>query len=269
MVQRDDHDACVDMEHVSVAREGKIVLHDLSLRIAAGEHVAILGPNGCGKSTLIRTLTADLYPVVQPGMRLHVFGRDRWDVTELRRRLGFVASDPPPASALRCTGREAVLTGFFSSSRLWPNLHVTDHMRQRAAEVLQQVDATSLAEQRLGSMSAGQQKRILIARALAGGAAAPESRMLLLDEPMNALDLAAQRDLRHTMRRLAASGTGILLITHRLEDIFPEMRRVVLMREGRIVADGAKEDLLTGERLSHLFGAPVMVSVRDGFFHAW
>ena len=106
---------------------------------------------------------------------------------------------------------------------------------------------------------------MMIGRALVGSGA----EMLLLDEPSNALDIAAQQGLRGMLRRLARQGTGILLITHQIADILPEIGRVILMREGRIAADGAKEKLLTARGLSDLFGAEVRVMQRDGFYHAW
>jgi iron complex transport system ATP-binding protein len=255
----------LELEHVNVARGETTVLHDINLRVAAGEHLAILGPNGCGKSTLIKTMTCECYPLALEGTRVSIFGRERWDLTELKRRLGVVSAELPGKPTLRTTGRDAVLTGFFSSSTLWPNLAVTDAMRARAEEVLELVGAAGFAEQLVGEMSAGQQRRVMIGRALVGSGA----EMLLLDEPSNMLDLAAQQGLRGMLRRLAVQGTGILLITHHIADILPEIGRVILMREGRIVADGAKAELLRAEVLSELFGVRVGVVERDGFFHAW
>jgi iron complex transport system ATP-binding protein len=252
------------LAHVSVARGDNVVLHHINLTVNTGEHIAILGPNGCGKSTLIKTITCECYPLVQPGMKVRIFGRERWDLTELKKRLGVVSAELPGKPTLHTTGRDAVLTGFFSSSTLWPNLTVTEAMRVRADEVLKQIDAVGLAEKPVGEMSAGQQRRIMIGRALVGSAG-----MLLLDEPSNALDLAAQADLRGLLRRLAQQGTGILLITHHIADIPPEIDRILMMREGRIVADGSKEELLTASRLSELFKTEVQLSERDGFFHAW
>jgi iron complex transport system ATP-binding protein len=121
-----------------------------------------------------------------------------------------------------------------------------------------------IAEKVVGEMSAGEQRRVMIGRALVGSGG-----MLLLDEPSNALDLKAQQGLREMLRRLAQQGTGILLITHHIADILPEIGRVILMRGGRIVADGAKEKLLTAEVLSELFGVRVEVTERDGFLYAW
>jgi iron complex transport system ATP-binding protein len=263
----------LELERVNVARGDSVVLHDVNLRIEAGEHVAILGPNGCGKSTLIKTMTCECYPLALQGTSVRIFGRERWDLTELKRRLGVVQADLPGKPTLKTTGRDTVLTGFFSSSTLWPNLTVAPAMRERAEAVLELVGATSLAEKFVGEMSAGQQRRVMIGRALVGSGAAAgtdgQGQMLLLDEPSNALDLAAQQGLRTMLRRLAREGTGILLVTHHIADILPEINRVILMRDGRIVADGPKETLLTGATLSELFGADVTVVERDGFYHAW
>jgi iron complex transport system ATP-binding protein len=268
----------LELENVNVARGERIVLHDVNLTIGAGEHVAILGPNGCGKSTLILTMNCQLYPLVPsdkalPGPRVSIFGRERWDLTELRKHFGIVGTDLPGERTAVTTGLDAVIAGFFSASTLWPNLHVTDEMRQRAAEALERIDAARLDAQLVGEMSAGEKRRILIARALVH-----RPRQLLLDEPSNALDLAAQRELRETMRRLASEGTGpstgMVLVTHHLGDILPEIGRVILMKQGRIVADGPREELLTEARLSDLFNAPVRIG-RDRidekaeWLHSW
>jgi iron complex transport system ATP-binding protein len=162
------------------------------------------------------------------------------------------------------TGLDAVIAGFFSASTLWPNLHVTDEMRERAVEALDRMEARYLGRRRVGEMSAGEKRRILIARALVH-----RPRQLLLDEPSNALDMAAQRELRETLRRLADEGTGLVLVTHYLGDILPEIKRVILMRAGRIVADGPREELLTEARLSELFNTPVRIGRDEEWLHSW
>jgi len=232
--------------------------------IRTGEHVAILGPNGCGKSTLILTITCQIYPVVEPGMKVRIFGRERWDLTELRKHFGVVGTDLPGERTAVTRGIDAVVAGFFSASTLWPNLHVTDEMRERAAEALARMEATHLAEQLVGTMSAGEKRRILIARALVH-----RPKQLLLDEPSNALDLAAQRELRETLRRLAGEGTGLVLVTHHLGDILPEIERIILMRGGEIVGDGAREELLTEARLSELFHTPIRIGRDEEWLHSW
>jgi len=265
----DDSAEFLDLQNVNVARGDRVVLQDVNLTIRAGEHVAILGPNGCGKSTLILTMTCQIYPMVRPGMQVRIFGRERWDLTELRKHFGVVAAglmgaELPGRRTAVTTGLDAVTAGFFSASTLWPNLVVTAEMRARAAEALERMEATHLSEQLVGTMSAGEKRRILIARALVH-----RPRQLLLDEPSNALDLAAQRELRETLRRLAQEGTGVVLVTHHLGDILPEIKRVILMRDGRIIADGPRAELLTEARLSELFRAPVRIGRDEEWLHSW
>jgi iron complex transport system ATP-binding protein len=274
------------MSNVNVALGDRVVLHDVNLTIETGEHVAILGANGCGKSTLIRTMTCELYPVAAadglPRPEVSIFGRPRWDLTQLRKHFGVVSDNLPglqsfaqraPDSAgsntARTSGQDAVIAGFFSASTLWPNLVVTAEMRERAAEALARVDASHLATQAVGEMSAGEKRRILIARALVH-----RPRQLLLDEPSNALDLAAQRNLRETMRRLITpeddgASTGLVLVTHHLGDIPPEIERVILMQEGRIIADGPRAELLTAPVLSELLQTEVRIGEHDGWLHSW
>ncbi len=175
----------VELENVNVARGENMVLHDIRLRIERGEHLAILGPNGCGKSTLLKTITSECYPLVRPGMRVRMLGRERWDLTQLKRKLGVVSAEPPGKATRTTSGFDAILTGFFSSSTLWPNLTVTEAMRTRAEEIVREVGAETLRTKPVGEMSAGQQRRIMIGRAMAGASedGHGEVQMLLLDEP--------------------------------------------------------------------------------------
>jgi len=252
-----------ELRDVHVARGEAVVLHGIDLAIKRGEHAVILGPNGCGKSSLIKVLTCECYPLAREGSWVRIFGRERWAVEELRKRLGVVSAELPGPSTAHTTGRDAVASGFFASATLWPHLVVTQKMRERAAEAMSLMEAPHLAEKLVGEMSAGESRRIMIARALVHR---PE--MLLLDEPSNALDLRAQRELRETLRRLTQQGTGLLLVTHHLPDVLPEIDRVILMREGRIAADGTKRELLTAEQLGELFGRPLDVVEREEYFHA-
>src|ERR1700733_6644388 len=254
----------LEMQHVHVARGESVVLHDISLKIDVGEHVAILGPNGCGKSTLIKTITCECYPIVAPEMSIQLLGRARWDVSQLRQQLGVVEAHLPGERTGVTRGIDAVVAGFFSASTLWPNLHVTPEMRERAHEALTRMGATHLGQKLVGQMSAGEQRRIMIARALVH-----QPGMLLLDEPSNALDIAAQRELREALRLVVRQGTGVIMVTHHLADILPEMDRVIMMRNGRIFADGSKEELITPEKLLELFGVEVTLIQRDGYRHHW
>jgi iron complex transport system ATP-binding protein len=256
--------ALLDMRRVTVMRGNKPVLHELDLHIGIGEHIAILGPNGCGKSTLIKTITRECYPLANGGSSMSILGRELWDVFALRSVLGIVSNDLAASTARAITGLDVVLSGFFSSNAIWPHQEVTRAMRDKAAEVLEVLEATHLAGRLVTEMSSGEARRMVIGRALVH-----DPKALLLDEPSTSLDLFAQRELRRILRELAASGIGIIMVTHLLADIIPEIQRVVLLKQGRVVADGSKREILTGERLGRLFGLSVTLVERDGYYHLW
>jgi iron complex transport system ATP-binding protein len=259
-----DQPALIEFEHVSVVRGGTLALNDVSLKIGVGEHVAILGPNGCGKSTLIKAITREVYPLLNEGSSVRILGEERWDVSELRTLLGIVSSDLMTTCTRAVSGREIVLSGFFSSIGIWPHQEVTQEMHERAERVMAMLEVSHLADRFTDEMSSGEARRVLLARALVH-----EPRALILDEPSIALDLSAQHELRLILRKLAQSGIGIVMVTHHLSDLIPEIERVVLMRGGHILADGLTGRILTEQRLSELFGRPLELSERDGYYNLW
>ena len=254
----------LEFQNIQVMRGQKIALDDFSLRIEADEHVAILGPNGCGKSTLIKTITRECYPVARDRSSMSIMGKDSWDVFSLRSQLGIVSNDLMLSCTGDACGRDVVLSGFFSSTAIYPN-HAVDLGQREIAEVaLAELRISHLADRAVCEMSSGEARRVLIARALVH-----KPRALLFDEPCNSLDLGAQQKVRQTMSELARAGTAIILVTHELADIVPEIQRVVLMKSGRVVADGPKEEILRVERLTELFGITVQMERRDGHYHLW
>ena len=254
----------LELENVTVIRGERAALKNLSLRIDAGEHVCILGPNGCGKSTLIKTITRECYPWAGEGSAMRILGRERWNIFELRGHLGIVSPDLLASCTTDSTGRDVVLSGFFSSTRIFPHHHPeAEHLRSADA-VLARLGIAHLADRPLLQMSSGEAKRTLIARALVHK---PDT--LLFDEPSNALDIGAQFHLRETMRDLAQSGLAILLVTHHVSEIIPEIDRVILLRDGRILADGLKSDVLTETNLRQLFGVDVKIHTHNGSFHIY
>ena len=249
------------LNHVTVMRGEHPALQDITLRVEAGEHVCILGPNGCGKSTLIKTITRECYPLANEGSSISILGRERWNIFELRSLLGIVSPDLLASCSTDATGRDVVLSGFFSSMRIFPHHAPNADLLEKTDTALAGLGIAHLAGRPVAQMSSGEAKRTLIARALVH-----QPQTLLFDEPSNALDIGAQMQLRDTMRSLARGGLGILLVTHHVSEIIPEIERVVLLREGRIVADGPKQDLLTSEKLSALFGADIQLARRDGYY---
>jgi iron complex transport system ATP-binding protein len=256
--------ALIEFEHVTVMRGGAVALDDVSLTLGVGEHIAVLGPNGCGKSTLIKTITRECYPVIQQGSSVRILGADRWNVEDLRKLLGIVSSDLMMACTRPVCGREIVLSGFFSSIGVWPHQQVTHEMHERAERAMELLEVAHLRDRCMDEMSSGEARRMLLARALVH-----EPRALILDEPSIALDLAAQHELRIILRKLARSGIGIVMVTHHLSDLIPEIERVVLMSRGRIAADGPTRKVLEEKRLAELFSRPVKLSERDGYYNLW
>jgi len=254
----------IDFQNVFAQRGDRLALDGLTLHVRAGEHVAILGPNGSGKSTLIKTITRECYPLLRPETRLEILGQRNWNIFELRSHIGLVSNDLMAQCTRDITGRELVLSGFFGSIGVWPNHHVTVEMEEATRRAMQRLDAAHLANRWLDELSSGEARRLLIARSLIHN---PQT--LLLDEPTTSLDLSALHEVRGHLRTLAREGAGLLLVTHHLDDIIPEIDRVVLLRQGRVVADGRKPEVLTSERLSAMFDVPVEVVQRDGFYHAW
>ncbi len=254
----------IDFQRITVVRDATVALDALDLRISAGENVAIIGPNGSGKSTLLKTITRELYPIYRDGSSARILGREQWDVAELREHLGVVSNDLFAKSERNPRGLEVVVSGFYSSFGLWPHHQPTQELIERSHTAMRQMGVQHLAERRFGEMSSGERKRVLISRALVHD---PET--LILDEPSDSLDLAMLKDLQARLRTLAQGGTGIVLVTHHLHEIIPEITRVVLLKKGRVFRDGAKAQVLTREILSALYEIDVEPIERDGFYQYW
>jgi len=256
----------LSIDRATVLRDGRALLDALSLDIAQGQHTAILGPNGSGKSTLVKLIERRVYPLVHadgaPVAR--VFGRDRWNVAELRSLLGVVSADlRREFEASGESALHAVLSGFFASMTLGPGHRVDDDMRHRAHDALARVGAGHLAARDVSTLSTGEARRVLIARALVH-----RPQALLLDEPCAGLDPGTRRRFLDLLGELARGGTTLLLVTHHVEEIVPEIGHVVMLRDGQVFAEGPKTSLLADARLSDLFGWGMAVERSGDFFSA-
>src|SRR5579863_6125800 len=244
----------IEFDNVSVEREGTMALRNVTFSIEAGEHVAILGPNGCGKSTLLKTVTRECYPRYPDLSRVRIWGEEIWTLFELRATLGIVTNDLVTTCTKPYSALETVLSGFFGSIGVWPNHHVTSEMELKAREALRFFDVEHLADHPLTEMSSGEVRRTVFARALVH-----DPKALLLDEPSNSLDIRAQHEVREAMRKLAQSGVSIVLVTHHLPDIIPEIERVIALKDGAIFFDGPKSDALNDHNMSELFDHDALI----------
>ncbi len=256
----------IEFRNATIWRGTTRVFDDLNITIDRHEQVAILGPNGCGKTTLLKTINRELYPVVKPNSWVAVLGSQHWNVWELRRHIGVVSHDLQQRYTPTTKAIDVVLSGFFSSMGVHGILasRVTNEQRLAAKDILDQLGVAQLHDTALKSLSTGQQRRILLGRALVHRPAT-----LILDEPTTGLDLAASFDYLRRVRDLGASGHSIVLVTHHLGEIPPDIRRVVLLADGKVVADGDKADILTGDRLSAVYRTPVRVAEVDGYYLAY
>jgi iron complex transport system ATP-binding protein len=260
--QKSTHPPLLEFARVTVWQGAKKALNDVSVTIGEGENVAILGPNGAGKSTFVKAILRELYPDSDAnGLVFGIRGTDVWDVFELRSTIGIVSNDLQSTFTREITGREVILSGFFSSIGLF-NQVVTPKMEKKTDEILTFLEIDHLRDRSMMEMSSGECRRLLIGRALVHNPAT-----LILDEPTNSLDLHALHTFRQIVRKIACSGTGIILITHQVHDIIPEISRVILMDKGRFVRDGKKESVLTKKEIGRLFGIEVNVREEGGYYY--
>lgn len=262
-------DPILQLRDATLVRGGNRVLDRLSLTIHRREHTAILGPNGAGKTSLMRMLMLEDRPIAHADgpAPLLLFGRDRWDLITLRRHLGVVSGDFEAGfgrwtSRGRVSGLDATISGLLGSEGIFSHQEVTDVMRGLARTALERVQASHLAAKSLTEMSAGERRRVLIARALV-----TQPDALLLDEPTTGLDFVARHRFMESVRLLAQAGTTVILVTHHVEEVIPEISRVVLLRNGRIAFDGPKADALTASRLSGLYDGPIEVEHEGDYYY--
>ncbi len=254
----------IELRDATVIRGGRMVLDGVSLKLKSGEHACILGPNGSGKSSLVRLISGELSPLYREPPAIRLFGRERWDLFALRGRLGIVSDSLQSAQARDESVLDTILSGFFGGVGLPLRVEPDSRMVEKAREAAELLGLRSLLERRADELSSGQMRRVLVARALVH-----EPEMLLLDEPYASLDIAARRIFGDCIRDLAARGHAIILITHELSEIGPEFERVILVKEGRIIADGPKREILSSALMSELFDIPLQVTEEKNLYRAY
>ncbi|MDH3440404.1 MAG: ATP-binding cassette domain-containing protein [Gammaproteobacteria bacterium] len=256
----------IDIRNATIYRGDTQVFENLNLLIGQHEPAVILGPNGSGKTTLLKVIMRELYPARRDGSRVRILGRETWNVWELRSHIGFVSHDLQARYRPTTTGLGVVLSGYLSSVGIHGMLatRITPAQTEHAKAVMAELGVASLGKTELRKMSTGEQRRCLLARALVHD---PDT--LILDEPTAGLDITASFDYMARIRRLAAAGRNIVLVTHLLNEIPPDIDRVILLNKGAIVADGRKSTVLTEDNLQNTYGTRVRVANVDGYYLAY
>jgi len=253
----------IELEKATVMRGERAVLKDISLELRPHEHACILGPNGSGKSTLVKLISGDLSPLYREPSAIRLFGEERWELFALRSRLGIVSDSLQAMQSRDESVLDTILSGFFGGVGLPMRTELSPWMLDKARETAELLGLGSLLDRSASELSSGQMRRALVARALVH-----DPEMLLLDEPYTSLDIAARHSFGNCVRGLAARGHAIVLVTHELSEIPPEIGRVILVKDGRIIADGPKAEILNSRLISDLFGLPLIVSEDEGHYRA-
>ena len=253
----------IDIRNATIYRGETRVFENFSVTIGQHEQVAILGPNGSGKTTLLKVINREIYPVRQDDSWVRILGRENWNVWKLRSRVGIVSHDLQTRYRGNSTGLDVVLSGYLSSVGIHGLLgrQITEQQKARAGTVMRELGIADLAGTALGKMSTGQQRRCLLGRALVHRPAT-----LILDEPTAGLDLTASFEYLARLRRQIASGKNIVLVTHLINEIPPDIDRLILLREGRIIADGPKKEVLTADNLFRTYATEVRIAKVDGYY---
>ena len=253
----------IDFQNVTVFQGRNKVLDDFSLTIDESQSTVILGPNGSGKTTLLKLLNRELYIVEEKNSSLKIFEKDRWNVDELRSNLGVVSQHLQYGYSSSAIGLYVVLSGFYSSDGIWQHQEFDKGKLDRAKEVMDLLSITHLKDREFSTMSTGEQRKFLLARSLVNDPA-----VLVFDEPTSGLDLSTCFQYLEIIRELISMGKKVILVTHHIHEIPPEVTRVILLKEGRVIEDGDKDQILTNTNLTNLFDWPIRVIKENGYFQA-
>ncbi len=253
--------ALIELKNVSLNRGATRVFNQLNLRVEQDQHSLVLGPNGAGKSSLIKLILRDLYPLALEGSHVSVLGDKDRDVWALRQQFGIVSDELQHRFDGNETGLQVVASGFYSSIGTWVHQRFDASQLERARELMADLGVAEMEACHYNSLSTGQQRRLLLARALVHDPA-----YLLLDEPTAGLDPQATFHYLDLMRQLMARGKYLVLVTHHIHEIPPEIEAVILLKQGAIFGQGAKRELLTSQRLSALYDYPLQLVEQGGFY---
>lgn len=253
----------LELKNITVVRGERTIFSGLNLEIPVGCNTAILGPNGSGKSTLLKLLTREIYPVASPKSSLKILGNSVWNIWELRSQVGIVSNDLQRMFPPDISGADVARSGFFSSIGMWRDRELSPKQENEVKEILAYCGLGRIAHRKFGSLSTGEQRRFILARALVNS-----PKVLVLDEPTSGLDFRSSLLYLFFLQGLMNRGTTVILVTHNISEITPEIKHVTLMHRGKIADAGTPQAILTSEKLSMLFDIPLRVTQENGFYQA-
>ena len=260
------------MENVTVVRDGKRILGPLDLTVDEGESIAVIGRNGSGKTTLSKLMKGEISPYYDTLAHsvMKIMDRDDWNIFDLKKTVVSVSSDDEDFFSRSTTVAEILLTGYFGSDAVYPIHKITDDMVARAKDISRSLGISELLDREFSTLSQGERRAAIIARAFGPGIKARAMiagpKAMILDEPTNSLDPIAAGQLIDMIGRMMGQNISVIMITHRLEDIPKGIDRIIGIRDGLKVADGKKEEVLSSEVISEIYGSPAEVRFDDGVY---
>lgn len=249
-----------ETRNANVWRGDVLALRGLDLTLRGGENVAILGANGAGKSSLLKLMTGEVRVEASPGASCRLFGEELWNLEELRHRIGLVMPEEVARFHPAEVAEDVVRSAFRGAYGRTGDMRFRAMEKERAARAMEETGVGGLAGRLFGQLSSGEKRRFLIARALVH-----DPEVLVLDEPSTALDFGGRLAVLDKLRGIAGNTGNIVLVTHDPGEILPEIGRVILLREGRIFADGKKREVVTSENLGKLYGMELRLSWSNGW----
>jgi iron complex transport system ATP-binding protein len=264
LIHKNSSENIIELENIYVTYEILPVLENINLKISTNQHWVILGANGSGKSSLIKLFSNDLYPNTKYPYKKLIFGEERWNIFDLKKNLGIITNDLHKCFETHgrlLTAYEVVLSGYYSSMGVFEHHDITKEQHKKALEVLDFLEITDIKDKKVSQMSTGQLRRCIIGRALIH-----EPKAFILDEPTVGLDIKAQDNCIKFLRKLSGK-SSIILVTHHVEEIFPEITHAALLYNKTIFKQGKKENVLTSENLSEIFGIKVDLQQENGRYY--
>ncbi|NOU96941.1 ATP-binding cassette domain-containing protein [Paenibacillus sp. LMG 31456] len=246
----------LSLKNIHFVREERAILSDIEIQANLGEHWVILGKNGSGKTTILELINGYQFPSSgQVQVLEHTYGQ--CDVREVRKKIGYISQSLYEKLNPADPVWEVVATGEFAFLRFYEE--IPDEVRKKALRMLEEVRLPHLADQALGSLSQGERKKIMLARSLM-----TSPSILIMDEPCSGLDLFERERLLETVNRLGQQNITVLYVTHHIEEIMPMFSHVALIDDGKLIASGRKEDVLTEANLLKAFQVPVSLEWFQG-----
>ena len=238
----------LELSNIDVIQKEKYVLKDINLKLYLGEVITILGPNGSGKSSLINLINRNLYPLVNSNSKIKLFNKELINIWDLKQKISCVNEDLNKRINHRLTTKEVIISGLYGTIGMNKNNIIKDRDLKLVDNILNEFSLTNISNEKYQDLSDGQKRNVILARAMVN-----KPEVLILDEPTINLDMKSLFNLFNTIKRLLLSKITIIYITNKIDSILKETDRIVLMKNGRIIADGHPRQIMKTETINNLY----------------